>query len=397
MPNLTHLANQPHILKLSNIISSHGGEIRLVGGCVRDSLLKRNIRDIDISTDLYPNKVIEIFNHYNIKYIPTGIKYGTITAIIDKIEIEITTLRQDIKCDGRYAKIKFTNNWQEDAARRDFTFNALYCDITGKIFDYFNGLSDLQERKLKFIGNNETRICEDYLRILRVFRFYAQIKCKKIDQDILIACEKYADKIKYLSSERIQNEMLNLLKNSNSMEALSIMQDYKILSQIIPFHLNLQPLVKLYSDDPLLNLAFILRTNNSRDGCKTLLDKWSLSRKQYQKLNNLCNTDFSLDPIKQKPNIRTLGKELYCNMLVIYDYEGKLQENTLQEYHTFATNWVIPRFPLNGNDLLYIGYKEGKILYYALQQTMNYWEDNDYTPTRNELIQYAQSLQQSQH
>ena len=159
--------------EIIELINDAGGEARIVGGAVRDYILNKNIKDVDIASTFEPADLTKILESQNIKVIPTGIDFGTVTAIFKEKPYEITTLRKDINCDGRHAKISYTNDWQEDAARRDFTFNALYMDVNGKIYDYFKGQEDLAKGIVRFIGNANERIKEDYIRILRMFRFFA--------------------------------------------------------------------------------------------------------------------------------------------------------------------------------------------------------------------------------
>ncbi|MDD9336115.1 MAG: CCA tRNA nucleotidyltransferase [Wolbachia sp.] len=215
-------------------IENSGGESRLVGGCVRDSILKRDVHDIDLATNLLPSQAIEALKLRNIKTIPTGLKHGTITAILNQRFFEITTLRHDVKCDGRHAEVRFTDNWQADASRRDFTFNALYVDKHGRIYDYFGGIEDLKARRLNFIENAEDRIKEDYLRILRAFRFHAKICVVDLSDKILAVCKKHSHKIYNLSGERIRDEIFKLLEYDNPVPTLKSMQKSDVLQKIIP-------------------------------------------------------------------------------------------------------------------------------------------------------------------
>ena len=391
---LNDLINRPYIVTLTRIMAQNRGTLRFVGGCVRDALLNKKINDIDMVIDLFPNQVMKILTDHNIKCIPTGLKHGTVTAVISNNVIEITTLRRDIICDGRHAIIEFTNNWQQDAARRDFTFNALYCDMEGKIYDYFGGLDDLRNKKLKFVGNIEKRISEDYLRILRAFRFYVQINCKPLSEEITSMCRKYAHKIQSLSGERIQREILSLLKFELAIEALILMERSNLLYEVMPIFLDIASMhgVRFYCDDPLVNLAFILRANKSENICKRLYTKWRLSKKQYHKLYNLYSTELSIDKNKQKSNLQKLGKELYCNMLIIYHYEGKIDNDMLLLNNSIADTWEIIAFPFNGSDLIEIGYIEGPKLGYYLHKVRKHWAEQNYLLDKKSLIRYAKSL-----
>ncbi len=393
LQRLKTIINQPHIKKLHTLFDQLQGEIRLVGGCVRDALLNKVVQDIDIATNVVPDKVEKMLLKNRIKYALTGIKHGTITAIIDNKATEITTLRRDITCNGRHATVEFTDSWGEDAARRDFTFNALYCDMEGKIYDYFSGLDDLENLQLNFVGDPEKRICEDYLRILRAFRFHVQLDCNSFSSKIINACSKYANKIKSLSGERIQNEMLRLLQHSKAIGTLIIMQKCQILHEVLPIELHLDKIrnVNLHTDQPIINLAFLLRSSQQKsNAAKVIQNRWKLSKKQFNHLNNLCKIE--LNSVNQKSEIRKLGTDLYNDMLIIHNYENKISYKQLLDYKKFALEWNLPALPISGDDLIYVGYKQGTYLKKSLDKIIDYWEKNDYIPNKKELIEYAKLL-----
>ena len=208
---------------------------RIVGGAVRDTLLGLDVSDIDLATPLLPNDVIRRLEHAGIKAIPTGIDHGTITAVSQGRTFEITTLRRDVSTDGRRATVAFSDDWQEDAARRDFTINALYADpASGEIYDYFGGLADLEKRQVRFIGDADSRIAEDHLRILRFFRFHARFGQSPPDPDALAACAKAASSLKSLSRERIADEVMKLLALPSPLESAQLMQDLGIFAAFMP-------------------------------------------------------------------------------------------------------------------------------------------------------------------
>jgi poly(A) polymerase len=221
-------------LSIARHIKSAGGQVRLIGGVVRDALLERSSSDIDIATDLLPEEVIEVLKKHHIKVIPTGIKFGTVTAFFNEEAFEITTLRKDLSSDGRRAHVEFTNDFYIDAERRDFTINALsYCPFEHKVYDYFTGLEDLKKHKVVFIGKAEDRIKEDYLRILRFFRFSGRF-ASSVDETGLTACESLRFGLRNLSKERVKTEMDRLLQDKKSPAILQLMFDKKILGEILP-------------------------------------------------------------------------------------------------------------------------------------------------------------------
>ncbi|WP_341823314.1 CCA tRNA nucleotidyltransferase [Wolbachia endosymbiont (group A) of Agelastica alni] len=377
-------------------IEEFGGEARLVGGCVRDSILQRDVHDIDLATNLLPNQTIKALKLRNIKTIPTGLKHGTITAILNQRSFEITTLRHDVKCDGRHAKVEFTNNWQTDASRRDFTFNALYADKHGHIYDYFGGIEDLKARRLNFIGNAEDRIKEDYLRILRAFRFHAKICVGDLSDEILSVCKKHSHMIQNLSGERIRDEILKLLECNDPFPTLKSMQESDVLQKIIPKEVKCEILSSplLLGTDALVKLALLLRTTkkNDRLSLGEYVSKFlRLSNKQKKKLLFLLSNDIKteLSEKEQKKYISLFGRELYCDLVKICGVESG--EN-VDKYISFANIFNIPKFPLSGNDLINIGHQPGKSLGKNLELLRQHWEDSSYTLTKEELVLYAKSL-----
>lgn len=292
-------------LDIIKIIDHAGGNARVVGGAVRDYFLSASANDVDIATDLLPHQIMDILNKAEIKVIPTGITHGTVSAIFAKkalrdsnIEsseiIEITTLRKDVSCFGRKAEVLFTNSFYEDAARRDFTINALsYCPLREEIYDYFDGISDLNNRIVKFIGNPEQRINEDYLRILRFFRFTHRF-AKNIDKPALSACINHKEKLRLLSNERIKSEMDLILAASNNQDILEIMYQTGILNMIYPginyalqsqknlleaaqFYQCSSNLIRLasysliFASIPTINIKFLLDLRFSRNEAITIL------------------------------------------------------------------------------------------------------------------------------
>ncbi|WP_419198918.1 CCA tRNA nucleotidyltransferase [Wolbachia endosymbiont of Rhagoletis cingulata] len=377
-------------------IEEFGGEARLVGGCVRDSILQRDVHDIDLATNLLPNQTIKALKLRNIKTIPTGLKHGTITAVLNQRSFEITTLRHDVKCDGRHAKVEFTNNWQADASRRDFTFNALYADKHGHIYDYFGGIEDLKARRLNFIGNAEDRIKEDYLRILRAFRFHAKICVGDLSDEILSVCKKHSHMIQNLSGERIRDEILKLLECNDPFPTLKSMQESDVLQKIISKEVKCEILSSplLLGTDALVKLALLLRATkkNDRLSLGEYVSKFlRLSNKQKKKLLFLLSNDIKteLSEKEQKKYISLFGRELYCDLVKICGVESG--EN-VDEYISFANTFNIPKFPLSGDDLISIGHQPGKSLGRNLELLKQHWEDSSYTLTKEELVLYAKNL-----
>jgi len=216
-------------------LGARDGDTRYVGGCVRDTLLGLEVSDVDLATRLAPKEVMERLAKARIKSVPTGLAHGTVTAVVGGKPVEVTTLRRDVATDGRRATIAYTDDWREDAARRDFTINALLADpATHEIFDYFGGEADLAERRVRFIGDPLTRIAEDHLRILRFFRFHARFGAGEPDADGLEACASRANDLMALSRERIADELLKLLGLEDPSQTVGLMVERGIFAPVLP-------------------------------------------------------------------------------------------------------------------------------------------------------------------
>lgn len=219
---------------LAALIAALDGKARFVGGAVRDTLLGLEVKDVDIATPLLPEDVMARLTAASIKVIPTGIAHGTVTAVLPDGPIEITTLRRDVSTDGRRATVAFSDDWEEDAARRDFTINALSADPeTLEVFDYFDGLKDLNNLQIRFIGSAAERIAEDHLRIMRYFRFLARFGQQQVDDEALAACTAAAARLETLSRERVADELLKLLQTEDPRFAVSQMLDAGIFEHIV--------------------------------------------------------------------------------------------------------------------------------------------------------------------
>ncbi|MFK7973298.1 MAG: CCA tRNA nucleotidyltransferase [Rickettsiaceae bacterium] len=391
--------NSQRYLLIIKLIRSKGGSARLVGGVVRDALVDVNNEDIDIATDLKPEQVIDLLQQNNIRVVPTGIKHGTVSAIIRDETFEITTLRQDISCDGRRAEVEFSDDFQADAARRDFTINALsYCPIDHKIYDYFNGVHDLEKQKVVFIGNADDRIQEDYLRILRFFRFSCRF-AQTIDQNDLKACIRHKYQLNTLSRERIKSEMDKILPLGNSSEYLSIMSESSILYELFPLaeyndllHLDIVKISKLYQSPVSLCTIYAMLFVNSK---MTKIDFLNL---RFSKTEASCI--IKLINLYQLKTIDILSKlkHLWLDNQVFVDYfifASAISDysQSIDNLYKTLTSIDKPKLPINGNDLIKLGLinaKLGRVLALLKQE----WIDSNFTLQKNDLInlvpKYAQ-------
>lgn len=342
---------QPHPLlnnDIQTLFDIFEDNIRLVGGAVRDYLMKRSIHDIDLATPLLPSQVAQKLKQHHIPTYETGLAHGTITAVIHHMPYEITTLRTDTQTDGRHAKVTFINNYAEDAARRDLTINALYMDRKGTVFDYVNGLTDIRQSKIRFIGSPQQRVQEDYLRILRFFRFYAFYGKGEPDKDSLAACETYRFGLEKIAWERKQEELLRLLTAPDPLPALTYMKQiglFEILN--LPTHLDkLALFIQLFPHSNALQRLSILTD-------APVLAHWRLSREQ-QKLLKLYHKNYDF---KDKNECRyllwQLGREAFLFHLHKYRLTHDLSAPVLKKIKSLRA----PVFPISGYDLYEMGFR----------------------------------------
>ena len=391
-------------IKEAQIIFSHLNElgkenkVRFVGGCVRKAICGENIDDIDLATSLEPDNVKKRLNKEGIKVIDTGISHGTVTAILNKKKFEITTLRKDVSTDGRHANVEFTLNWEHDALRRDFTINAIYADIEGRIFDPLNGISDLQNGKVKFIGSPEERIQEDYLRILRYFRFFIQYSKTDYDQDTIRSIKQYINGINNISNERIFNELekILILKNAYNLFfqdpskgiILNIIPQLKYYERLKIINSLNQKLRNRYDNHLILALLIIDQSNNYEYFCH----KYKISNRIKSRFKNI---SINFENIKNKKfyseeNIKKLiyatSKEEVIDLLLFsICINSKVKTLIIEKLINYVNTCKIPKFPISGNYLKKQGYEDGKTLGKKLKSLEEKWIKNNFSIDQNLL------------
>ncbi len=339
---------------------------RYVGGAVRDTLLGIAVKDVDVATPLLPDAVIARLGAAGIRNVPTGIEHGTVTAILPDGPVEITTLRHDVSTDGRRATVAFASEWQDDAARRDFTINALYADpATGEIFDWFGGLADLAARRVRFIGDARQRIREDHLRILRYFRFQARFGSQPADPEAESACQELAATLKALSRERIGMEFLNLLGLADPAPTVARMAQLGVLGVVLP-EARPEALTALVAEerrqsvgpDALRRLAALLPPDPAL--AEQVAARFRLSGAQKKRLASAAARD------GQAANPRALayrlGTEQACDRLLLCG------QDIAQ-----ILGWDIPVFPLKGGQIVARGVKAGPDVARILQTVESRW------------------------
>jgi poly(A) polymerase len=356
--------------RLLDALGAELGLTRYVGGAVRDELLGIPVSDFDLATKLKPEDVIERLEVARIKAVPTGIEHGTITAVSDGHAFEITSLRRDVSTDGRRATIAFTDDWKEDAARRDFTINALSADPqTGEIFDYFGGLPDIEARRVRFIGDPLERIAEDHLRILRFFRFHARFGAGDPEPAALDACTQRANDLMALSRERIADELLKLLGLPDPAPTVGILIGRGILKPVLPeiepHRLrNLEDLIATerqaaIEPDALRRLAALLP--RSPVVAEDIAGRLRLSNKAKKRLTCSAFDDLSSSP-------RTLAYRVRTDCAV----DRLLLAGKFADAEAIA-RWTPPRMPIGGGQLIERGLKEGPIVAQTLRRIEDRW------------------------
>lgn len=384
--------------KVLHALAAAGGEGRFVGGCVRDGLLGRPVRDLDIATNLAPEAVIAALAAAGLKSVPTGIKHGTITAIADHVGFEVTTLRHDVETDGRHAVVAFTDDWQQDAARRDLTMNALFCDAAGQVYDYFDGLADLKAGRVRFVGDPAQRMDEDYLRILRFFRFHADYAAGDFDAAAIVAATARRDELKRLSGERLRQETLKLLVARRGVDIWGEMLLRDFGPSYLPWATSQDRLIKVagleatlaVTPDPLRRLAALTVTGSGPAIAETL--KLSNADRGRLEMASGVRPDFNVSHAHLvRRQIYDLGNARALDLLLL-DWASAGLESDWHRALDIIRNWPKPVFPLAGRDLLALGHTAGPDLGAKLAEIEAWWIAGDFTADRAACLEKARSL-----
>ena len=392
-----HLNFTEELKKVFDIILSNNGECRIIGGCVRDYLIGKTPIDFDIATNLTPENITKIFNKNNFKVFPIGIEHGTVLVVINNIDFEITTLRKDVKCYGRHAKVEFTNDWRIDAARRDFTINAMSISQDGKLYDYFNGQEDLTHRKVKFIGSPIQRIKEDYLRILRYIRFLGYFGLKNIDHDSYKVSIENIKNLTHVSKERTKKELKKLLASKFVKEVIIQLNKENVLkfiglSQVIVKQ-DILKNINFKIGDPLVNLAILVNVseNQTKDKVKILKKELLLSNKEFKEVNSLTSFDSQkeFNDYYHYKYLYEFGKNMYLRFLFVVNNFRKVIKYDKFFNEALRDNDFI--FPINGRDLQKLNIKDKAIGKY-IEQGKSYWHKNKNNLNKVELIEYIKSI-----
>ncbi|MEP3247040.1 MAG: CCA tRNA nucleotidyltransferase [Sneathiella sp.] len=371
----------PETARLFSAIHEAGGECRFVGGCVRDALLGILSDDLDICTNMRPEAVLDCLGKAGFRVIPTGMSHGTVTAVLNKRVFEVTTLRVDVETDGRHADVSFTQSWQEDAARRDFTFNALFLEQDGRLYDFFSGLQDLERGIVRFIGEPAERIQEDYLRILRYFRFLARfgqsVQCPSAEEAIVLNKGGLAQ----LSAERISKELLLLLKVPNPMAAVEMMDRLGIFEVLFERDVSVSLLSSMimldFQSDEINRLSGLLKGDDQY--ARQVARELRLSSRAENRLIRSCEDRLkpSLNRQEQKKTLYFVGKQTFEDR-VLLSWAREPAAVAYADYLKLAEEWLIPEFPVSGKDLIDRGIQPGPEMGAQLKKMENQWVDSDF-------------------
>jgi poly(A) polymerase len=379
-------------------LTAGGSEARFVGGCVRDAVLGRAVRDIDIATPERPDRVIALLDAAGIRAVPTGIDHGTVTAVIGQAHFEVTTLRLDVETYGRHAQVRYTDDWLIDSGRRDLTINTLYCDLEGQVYDPHGGLADLRAGRIRFVGEAETRIREDVLRLLRFFRFRAHYGTGEPDPDGLSACTRLAPLVEGLSGERVAGEMLRLLEASDPAAEIARMIAAGVMAPLLPQAVRvdrLRALVTIEVDrqeiDPLRRLGALIEAGSAA----TISARLVLSNAERARLAAMADPGnvpgTGSNDHAQRVLMYRLGMQAYIDRALLAwaeDISGGPQACAADwaDLLARAESWMPPALPVRGRDALAMGLDPSPAVGDALATVEAWWIGGDFQADRDAAL-----------
>jgi len=383
-------------------LNTEGAEVRIVGGAVRNGLMGLPVAEVDFATTAEPEQVMALAKAAGLKAVPTGLDHGTVTVVADGIGHEVTTLREDVETDGRHATVRFTSDWAADASRRDFTMNALYADAEGAVHDPLGGYEDLEAGRVRFIGDPAARIEEDYLRILRFFRFSAIYGSGPLDEAGLSACVRLRSGLEGLSAERVWAELKRLLAAPRAAEVVGLLYDYGLLPQILGSAPRLPQFEKLAAieasldaaSEPALRLA-ALAVYASEDA-ERLSDRFRLSNAEAAVLDEVVDV-LQIDKVPDKPTAKHLiyriGPDSYRRRLLMAWVEqgAAPDDGAWVSAYRLPEHWQAPEFPLKGEDVMALGVPSGPQVGRILRVVERTWIEAGFEGEREVLLKQAEA------
>jgi poly(A) polymerase len=395
--------------RLLDVLDRDGEETRVVGGAVRNALLGEPVGEIDVATTAVPNEVIRRAQAAGLKAVPTGVEHGTVTVVIDGTPFEVTTLREDVETYGRHARVAFGRSWQRDAERRDFTMNALYASRDGTIYDYVGGLDDLKERRVRFIGEPARRIAEDYLRILRFFRFHAAYgDGVHPDAAGLSACIAAREGLGTLSRERVRAEMFKLVVAPHVVPALVSMSEGGLLVAVlggVPLLASFANMTKLERElalahDPIRRLGALAASTT--EDAERLRERLRLANTEYDRLASMADRWWQLSAATDMPAARVLiyrlGPERFLDRALLAwsrAWPEGAADDHWRDLVLLPGRWSAPEFPLKAADFMARGVAKGPALGAALRAAEEAWIARDFPMDRAALAKIAEAAQRA--
>ncbi|MFI3241043.1 MAG: CCA tRNA nucleotidyltransferase [Alphaproteobacteria bacterium] len=388
--NINKIVDDKKIMRLFLVVKSYGGVLRFVGGCVRDALMGKKGFDLDLATDLSPDELVEACEEEGVTTKAIGISHGTVGVIINGKMLEVTSLRKDIKTDGRHAVVEYTDDWSVDASRRDLTINAVYADEKGNVFDYFNGMDDLEKGIVRFIGNPDTRIKEDYLRIIRFFRFHGEYAKTPINQKALNACIENKSGLKKISAERLRMELEKILKAEYPEKIMQLIFENGILDAILPHPQEYDTLsrFKSFSSDAMLRLFALYQPDEKL--IKNLAIILKLSNKDKDLFYEIAKANVDarvfLNDEELYKSIYLYSKEAVKVKFLLAIAKNKVDENLKDEILEKINNFNIPVFGLKGSDVIKAGVPQGVEVKNTLKMLEEKWVDSNFSLSKEDLL-----------
>ena len=400
--DMSEILYDKHIVWLFRAVEDHGGSLRFVGGTVRDAIAHVSGFGLDLATDLSPDELVEACVDSGLKTVPIGLKLDTIGVILNNRILEVSSLRKNITTENGKEVVTFSDDWNVDASRRDLTINAVYADLRGNVFDYYNGIDDLEKGVVRFIGSAENKIKEDYLRILRFFRFYAIFGKGKPDKEALSACIKLKDGLRTIAIERVRDEFFKILTAKNAYNSLKLIFDNDILGFFLPkpksvsAFKNLAEIIDQAKIEPnFLRRLFVLYQPNAAKA-ENIANVLRLTKKQKTTFVNWAKIEVNqnniMTPKMRLKFIYRYGKDFCMDKILLTCAIDNFKPNKLSDVLEEIKNAVVPIFPIKGGDIINKNFAQnGQNIGKTLEFLERRWIDSDFSLTRNELLQIAEN------
>ena len=393
--DVSKLTTNKDVLELFNVVAKNGGVLRFVGGSVRDALKGIESSDLNLVTDLSPDELVEACSDAGYDTVPLGIKQGRIVVIIDDTQIEVSSLSKYVEKDG-VSTLEFTDNWEADASMRDLTINAVYADEKGNVFDYYNGIEDLEKGYVRFIGSANQRIKDDYTRILRYFRFYSLFGLEEPNLKAITACAENSAGLKKLPMERIKDELFKILQTPRSHMAYNLMQKHGILGYIMPDAPHIDDLTYLNGlgsvfktdDEALIKMFVVYRPKPSL--AENLATRLKFSRKEKDLFVNLAKSKHTLDNFSDNKTMQKIayeyGKDFAKAKIISLAAQDRYSIEKIMDIYNKIDGLYEIDFPLKGKDIIDCGFRDYQQVGLILKELEQIWIDSNFDLTKEQLL-----------